>query len=147
MTIDVLNALPVEHLFTITAHTGDRPPAVLAGTPVGTRVIVTAMRGEFDGPKVRGTVADVAGGDWVVMRPDGSLKLDVRLVLRTDDGADILMTYSGIGQPDGDGVTALRTAPLFETGDERYAWLNNVQAVAHGATGEGSVTYVVYQLL
>jgi hypothetical protein len=27
------------------------------------------------------------------------MKLDVRLVLRTHDGADILMTYSGISVP------------------------------------------------
>ena len=39
-----LDALPAEYLFTITAHTGDRAPAVLAGTPSGTRVVVTAMR-------------------------------------------------------------------------------------------------------
>ena len=89
----------------------------------------------------------MAGGDWVVMRPDGSLKLDVRVVLRTDDGADILMTYSGIGQPGGDGTTTIRTAPMFETGDDRYAWLNNVQAVAHGSTGQGTVTYDVYRML
>lgn len=141
------DTLPVEHLFTITAHTADRPPAVLAGTPTGTRIVITAMRGAFDGPRLRGAVAEVAGGDWVTMRADGSLKLDVRLVLRTDDGADILMTYSGIGTRGADGTTKVRTAPLFETGDERYTWLNNVQAVAHGSVGEGTVTYEVYELL
>src|ERR687884_736527 len=92
-----LDAIPAEFLFTLTAETADKPPAVLAGAPIGTRVVVTAMRGTFEGPKLRGVVADVAGGDWAVVRADGSLKLDVRIVLRTDDGADILMTYSGIG--------------------------------------------------
>ena len=141
-----VDALPVEFLFTMTAHTGDHPPVVLAGGPGGTRVVVTAMRGIFEGPRLRGTIAAAAGGDWVTVRADGSMKLDVRLVLRTDDGADILMTYCGIGTRDPDGATIVRAAPLFETGDERYAWLNLVQAAAHGRAGEGSVTYDVYAL-
>ena len=124
-----LDALPCEYLFTITADTGERPPAVLAGTPSGTRVVVTVMKGTFSGPKCNGTIADVAGGDWVVMRPDGSLKLDVRLVLQTDDGALVYMAYSGIGHRAADGSMNIRTAPLFETGDERYGWLNGIQAV------------------
>ena len=140
-----LEALPCEFLFTLTAQTGDKPPAVLAGTPSGTRLVLTAMRGTFEGPKLRGTIADVAGGDWVTIRPDGSMKLDVRLVLQTDDGAAIYMTYSGIARSVG-GDTLIRTAPQFETGDERYTWLNGVQAVAHGTTGEASVTYDVYSL-
>ena len=68
----------------------------------------------------------------MTVRADGSMKVDVRLVLRTHDGADILMTYSGIATRDGDAMRTVRTAPLFETGDERYSWLNLVQAVAHG---------------
>lgn len=56
------------------------------------------------------------------------------------------MTYHGIGRDAGAGLQ-LRTAPMFETGDARYAWLNAVQAVATGAPGQGGVTYEVYQLL
>src|SRR3954449_1984411 len=110
-----LDALPVEHLLTLVAETGDRPPAVLPAPPSGTRIIVTAMRGRFDGPKLRGTIADVAGGDWVIRRDDGSLKLDVRLVLSTDDGAFIFMTYTGIAAPAPDGGMTVRVAPQFET--------------------------------
>ena len=55
------------------------------------------------------------------------------------------MTYLGIGVPGEDGLS-LRTAPMFETGDERYAWLNNVQAVATGSSAAGVVTYDVYAL-
>lgn len=141
-----LEALPCEFLFTLTAHTADKPPATLAGTPSGTRLVVTAMRGSFEGPRLRGTVADSAGGDWVVIRPDGSMKLDVRVLLRTDDDALIYMTYSGIGRRGEDGGLVVRTAPQFETGDERYAWLNGIQAAAHGTTAPGTVTYDVYGL-
>jgi hypothetical protein len=73
------------------------------------------------------------------------MKLDVRLILATDDGANILMTYTGIGASDADGF-GLRTTPLFETGDDRYKWLNDVQCVAIGELTAEGVTYQVYAL-
>lgn len=134
--------LPVEHLCTITADT--KQIAIVQGGPQGTRVHVAVTGGTFEGPRLRGKVAE-SGGDWVTVRADGSIKLDVRITLLTDDGAQILVTYNGIGTR-GDSGLALRTAPLFETGDERYAWLNNVQAVGVGSSAQGSVTYDIYAL-
>lgn len=131
-------ALPVEFLFAMRAT---------LATPMvtGTRVIVPVTGGTFEGPKLKGTVSGQAGGDWVTARPDGSLRLDVRITLVTDDGALIYTTYTGIGIVSGDG-RALRTAPLFETADPRYAWLNNVLGVATGTSAENTVTYDVYAL-
>lgn len=136
-------SLPVEHLFTITATT--LAPQTIANGPQGTRAIVAVNGGRFEGPKLKGKVADAGGGDYLTVRADGSFKLDVRVVLLTDDGATILMTYNGVASRTDAGL-ALRTAPLFETGDERYAWLNRVQAVSIGSSGQGSVTYEVYAL-
>jgi hypothetical protein len=138
------SALPVEYLFTITAQTV--APVMMQNGPQGTRVIVGVTGGTFEGPKLKGTVAANGGGDYLTSRADGSVKLDVRIVLNTDDGAVILMTYNGIGLTRDDGSLSLRTAPLFETGDERYSWLNRVQAVATGAPGRGDVSYTVYAL-
>jgi len=134
-------SLSVEHLFTLTATT--RRAGTIANGPQGTRRVVDASSGTFEGPKMKGTVKG-PGGDWVTSRPDGSALLDVRLLLETDDGAVILMQYKGILT---EGGARLRTAPLFETGDERYAWLNTAQAVGLGAVGNGNVTYDVYQVL
>ena len=40
------------------------------------------------------------------------------------------------------------TAPTFQTGDERYAWLNRIQAVGAGALGEdGVLTYSLYEVV
>jgi Protein of unknown function (DUF3237) len=135
--------IAVEKLFTITADTS--PPTVINAGPQGTRVIVNVTGGAFEGPKMKGTVLPGPGGDWLTMRADGTAKLDVRIILKTDDGADILMTYNGV-MTTVDGAPRIRTAPLFETGDQRYAWLNGVQAVAQGAPGKGNVTYEVYAL-
>lgn len=131
-------SLPVEHLFTFTGTVG-RGITIKAG-PMGTRMVVPLLSAAFKGQKLRGKVADGPAGDWVYARTDGSIKLDVRLTLLIDDDAVVLMTYSGIGVPT-EGAMALRTAPQFETGDERYVWLNNIQAVG---IGRGSVTHDVY---
>ena len=136
--------LPVEHLFTLKATLRPESSRIMNG-PQGSRVIAIVTGGTFEGPTMRGVI-DNSGGDWVTMRPDNSIRLDVRILLHTDDGADILMTYKGIGVPT-EGGLALRTAPLFETGDERYAWLNAVQGVGIGTPGRGTVTYEVYRLL
>jgi hypothetical protein len=138
-----LTSLPAEYLFTVTATTA--PAALIEGGPQGTRRIVAVTGGTFDGPKMKGKVADAPGGDWLTTRADGTVRLDVRVLLVTDDGASILMTYSGIGKA-GDGGFKLRTAPQFETGDTRYAWLNGVQAVGLGTPGRDTVTYEVYAL-
>jgi hypothetical protein len=117
--------------------------ATIADGPTGTRVIVNCASGRFEGARLSGTV-QAPGGDWVRLGPDRSMRLDVRLLLRTDDGADILMTYCGVATDSG---ATVRAAPTFETGDERYSWLNTVQAVAIGTSGGGKVSYEVYRLL
>jgi len=140
-----LESLPCEYLFTLTADTTSVPSVTIAEGPQGTRVVATVSGGTFEGPRLRGKVAHAAAGDWLTVRKDGSFRLDVRLVLETDDGATILMTYNGVGAF-ADDVATLRTAPMFETGDERYTWLNGVQAVGLGTTGPPGVTYEVYAL-
>ena len=134
--------LSVEPLFTINIATV--APVMIMDGPQGGRMIVGVTGGTFEGERVRGTVGP-SGGDYLTLRANGSMKLDVRLVLTTHDGVDILMTYTGIGATDADGF-GLRTTPLFEVGDARYAWLNDVQGVAVGELTAEGVTYHVYAL-
>jgi hypothetical protein len=131
----------LEHLFTIVAATS--MAGIIPNGPAGTRVIVDASSGTFEGPKLKGTVHG-PGGDWVTVRADGSLALDVRLLLKTDDGADILMQYQGVGTA---GAASITTAPLFQTGAEQYAWLNSTVAVARGSSDGASVTYEVFAVV
>lgn len=133
-------SLPVEHLFTFTATVA--VSGLLANGPHGTRLVVNASPGTVAGPKVNGTVQGPSG-DWVTVRPNGSLSLDVRALIETDDGAMILMSYKGTSP---DGGTTIRSAPLFETGDERYAWLNAVQAVGKGQLDGTALHYEWYEV-
>lgn len=137
-------SLPVRHLYKLSLEM-DGPPTTISAGPQGTRILVGASTGKFEGERLQGTVV-APGGDWVTQRADGSMKLDVRITLLTDDGATILVSYSGIGLVK-DGALTTRCAPLFETGDERYAWLNNVQAVGVGGVSGTTVEYDIYELL
>ena len=135
--------LAVEPLFTINIATA--APVTIPDGPQGGRMFIGVSGGSFEGERLRGSVLAGSGGDYLTLRPSGSMKIDVRLVLTTDDGASVLMTYEGVGATDADGF-GLRTAPLFETGDARYAWLNDVQAVAVGELTAEGVVYHVYAL-
>ena len=131
-----------EYLGKLRAEIGTRNP--IENGPQGTRTIVQIVGGRFEGPRVKATIQTPAG-DWITNRSDGSYRLDVRLTLKTDDGALILVTYNGIGQNTDAGAT-LRAAPLFETGDSRYVWLTRLQAVAIGERAGTTVSYDIYAL-
>jgi len=132
----------LEYLGTLRAETGTR--TVVENGPQGTRTIVQVLGGRFEGPRLKAAVQTPAG-DWITNRADGSYKLDVRLTLKTDDGAVILVTYNGVGRTT-DAGASLRIAPLFETGDSRYAWLTQLQAIGVGERVGTAVTYAIYAL-
>ena len=131
-----------DYLGTLRADLGTR--TVVENGPQGTRTIVQVVGGRFEGPRVKASV-QVPAGDWITNRADGSYRLDVRLTLKTDDGAVILVTYNGIGHATATGAS-LRTAPLFETGDSRYVWLTQLQAVGVGERAGTTVKYDIYAL-
>jgi hypothetical protein len=146
-------------LFELTVELGER---LDMGAGVnGRRVLDWVRAGTFRGPRLRGTV--LTGGDWGWQRPDRTQVIDARLVLSTDDGALIYMSYLGRAVIPADVRPLLadrarwhevdpsryyfRTAPMFETGSPDYAWLNDVVAVGHGFLAENGVGYRVSQLL
>ena len=139
---NTLNSVPVEYLFTVHATVG--APVVIPNGPAGTRLVIEVTGGTVSGPQVNGVVN--MGGDWATLRANGTAGLDVRLLLTTNDGDAIHMTYEGVLSPT-DGGMRIITAPRFQTGSEKLAWLNDVQAIAFGAPGENCVDYDVYRVL
>ena len=135
--------MSVEPLFSITIAT--TPPVTIPDGPQGGRIFVGITGGTFEGERLRGTVVPGSGGDYATLRPSGTMKLDVRMLLTTHDNAQILMTYTGIGAADADGF-GFRITPLFEAGDARYAWLNDVQAIGIGELTAEGVTYQVFTM-
>ena len=115
------------------------------GVPGGTMSTVAVTGGWFDGPKLKGRFVS-PGGDWYIRRADGSLALDVRVTLQTDDGAKILMTYRGISYTPKGGQYYGRITPVFQTGAERYLWLNNIVCVGVSKR-PAAPGYRVFQIL
>ena len=116
--------------------------------------------GWVKGPKISGKVIP-PGGDWLRVMPAGNSRLDVRLTVKTDDGALIYVTYNGIISHTKESRDRLMkgevltskdhyfiTAPTMQTSAEKYAWLNHVQCVGKVVevkAGEGSfVKYDIY---
>jgi hypothetical protein len=102
--------------------------------PHGRRLIGETASLSVTGERLAGEMAGNAAADWLLIGADGrSGTVDVREAVRTHDGALIYVRYHGRLD-----VSTIPTGPpffvsaLFETGDERYAWLNHIVAVGRG---------------
>ena len=139
-------------------HANLLPPLEVGKGPFGNRVIVEVDGGEFEGPRLKGTIRKAACADWLMFDDDGNGHLDVRATFETHDGAYIYVQYFGhiivtpafqaalAGEGETDyGEVHFFTSPRMETGDERYKWVNTVVAVAEGRVRNGRVEYQVYQ--
>jgi len=133
---------------------------VIGKTPGADRRVGVINGGRFEGERLRGMVL-AGGSDWQTVRGgDGAWTLDVRVVLKTDDGELIGMTYRGLrhGPKDvleriarGEVVSPnsyyLRIAPFFETASDRYGWLNGIIAVGVGHRLPEGPVYQVFEIL
>jgi hypothetical protein len=153
-----MDTLRTEFLCDLTADL-DTPQRVGA-TPHGTRVIVYVKGGVVEGPNLKGKLLP-GGGDWLLIRPDGASQLDVRGTMETDDGHLIYVQYRGIitappliwqrllqGERDiNPSLYYFRIAPTFETGSEKYGWLNRLVSVGVGRRTPTGVSYRIYAIL
>ena len=151
--------LQSEPLFTLALKTA--APLDVGTVSTGRRMVGPVIGGSFAGPRLHGEVLPV-GGDWLVVRKDHSLVLDVRAMLKTHRGEVIYMTYGGrwLVPPDlraelFDPVTGplvdprrfyLRINPLFETGSPEVAWLNDVVAIGLGRPIANGIQYDVFAI-
>jgi hypothetical protein len=137
--------MPIELVPLATATLDLEEPIMLPNTPLGTRAIVEVRNAVYTGERLNAKQTGIAA-DWLHIGSDGSGAVDIRLTLQTHDGAPVYVTYQGrIDVSGGLGAAPLYTSPLFETGDERYAWLNKIQAVAKDTLDGLRLTYEIYE--
>lgn len=107
-----------------------------APPPTGLRVDI-AFEGE-----ARGRLAGaIRGVDYLNIRGDGRMELDIRAELTTPEGDKIAMRIGGVGLPQpGSTASLLRENIQLTTASPRYAWVNALEIWAVGvadiATGE-----------
>lgn len=135
--------LELKPLATMTAQLGEQID--LGDGPKGHRVVIDVPAVKFEAEGFSAELATNDAADWATLSEDGTLAaLDVRVTLKTDDGALIYVEYGGRM----DMTTGfLATAPTFQTSAERYLWLNRVQAVAAGEINPdtGELVYTMYE--
>ena len=135
------------------------PAQELGAGPLGRRRIIAITGGRFFGQRLSGRVLP-GGADWQVIRADGVAELDARYTLETEDGALVYVRNRGYRHGPADVLKRLaagenvdpaqyymRTTPIFETGDERYAWLNRIVCVARGARRPAAVELEVFEVI
>jgi hypothetical protein len=88
------------------------------------------------------------------------LSLDVRITLQTSDHALIFMSYQGLRHGSAEVIERLnrgervastdyyfRMAPVFETGNAQYNWMNRSLFVATGSREPTGPVYQIYEIL
>lgn len=122
------------HEFTIRVSIG--PPHEVGATPYGNRQYYEMTEGRVTGSRLSGKLLG-SGSDWMLTGSDGWMHMDVRIQIETDDGAVILAHYFGPAEANQKLMQAvstftptefadhsLRSHWVLETGDPRYAWVN-----------------------
>jgi hypothetical protein len=121
-------------------------PVLVGEGPSGMRVIVEVADMTVSGERIRGKMKGTAAADWLTL-VGGIGTLDVRATMETDDGALIYCQYRGRADfRGGPGTAPLYVAPLFETSDERYQWVNLVQGAGVGTLNGNDLHYDWYEL-
>ena len=118
----------------------------VGGGPKGPRVVVDVVSIDLQSDKITASLATNDAADWLTIADDGKLGcLDVRFTLKTNDGAFIFVEYQGRGDMEAGLIAA---APTFQTGSEKYAWLNNIQAILAGNVNleTGALVYNLYEV-
>jgi len=143
--------------FTLHAALGDTFPIGVG--PLGSRSVGTVGEGWVRGERINGTLVG-PGADWALLGADGYAQVDVRAQIRTDDGANLYLHYTGSLQLTDAVMAALLgggdetnfgdaewfTHVRIESGDERYQWVNRTLFVGHGRAVTGGIEYEIYRL-
>jgi hypothetical protein len=130
-------------------------------TPDGMQVAGFLNPGKVTGPRISGEILGGAA-DWARTRPDGILEPELRLAIRTDDGAMIRVSYVGVVDMGADAHGKMkrreplgqifhpRTVLRMQTSSPDYEWVNRRQFIGIGlldyGQGGGSINYDIYEL-
>ncbi len=147
----------LEYAFTISIELAGiqwvRPTAMGA-----TRAAVYAAAGKVEGPRLKGRVIPMSGGDFPLVRPNGVIDFDARYLLEADDGAIIYLQNRGYrwaseqvmakmarNETVDPGEYYMRVAPKFEAPDGPHEWLSRhvFVGVAEKLPGANSIHYFV----
>ena len=128
-------------------------------TPMGHRRVVNILGGHFEGDRLSGSVLP-GGADWQWVRSDGTIDLDARYTLKTDQGELIQVTSQGLRTASPEVLAQLargedldperyyfRTVMRFETSAPSLLYLTRLLAVAYGRRTPNAVELRIDEIL
>lgn len=149
----------LEHLYYVEVDVAD---AMKAGKlPQGSYMIIPITGGKFVGDELNGNI-ECVGADWNMMniKIPMTSNISTRYLLHTNDDAYISLITNGRVNLNLKGIQAKKKGIsdpvnsyfkqhlMFETADERYAWMNNELCVATVQLGEGGkICYDAYKIV
>lgn len=153
----ILPELDCEKLFYLEAKCA--PIIEIGDVGRGILNIYPILGGYFEGEKLKGEVLNF-GADWNYMDHQGVDIMDTRYLLKTDDGALISISTNGRYLNSKEQNQALdrgefvdpnkyyfRQHLFFETGSEKYRWLNGAIVFAvMGIKETGEICYNAYRV-
>ena len=120
------------------------PLAATEGSPAGAREYWEMTEGSRTGARIKAKIA-MPGGDWLLVSADRFWRPDVRLQFITEDGAVVLLHYTGLveqtvafrkaaeeGRETNWRDHYMRMQTRFETGAENYCWPNESIFIGEG---------------
>jgi hypothetical protein len=126
--------------------------------PYGRRRVIPITGGRVEGSRLAGEVLP-GGADWQLVWEDGTAQIDTRYLMRTDDGAHVVIATRGyrFGPPEvlarlaaGEDVPAtdytFRVTVDLETADRALAWINRTVFVGIAQRRATAVAYDLYAL-
>ena len=112
--------------------------------PFGHRQYYEMTSGLIEGPRLKGRLLG-SGSDWMLIGSDGFTRMDVRIQIETEDRAILCVHYFGLAEANQKMTQAVAASTptefsdqlicshwLLETGDARYAWVNQAVFVGEG---------------
>ena len=125
--------------FAFTVRINLSRPYFLRPTSMGAeRAAVYAASGDFEGPRIKGRVLPMSGGDFPLVRPNGVIDFDARYLLEADDGTIIYMQNRGFrwarspeaaarisrNEPVDPSDYYMRVSPKFDVPEGPHEWLS-----------------------
>jgi hypothetical protein len=136
-------------LGTLTISTDPDGLYMLGETSAGRRIVQEFLSVRLEGERVSGTMVGKAGADWLAIDSTNHVTLDIRVMLRTDDGAHVFVTLDGRAYWPELGRGTIYSTARLESGDEKYQWVNHLPLVSKGQIVQGTraVAHEIFELV
>eukprot|EP00984_Skeletonema_dohrnii_P010360 scaffold4038_cov109-Skeletonema_dohrnii-CCMP3373.AAC.6 len=140
-------SLGAEYLYTWEAEL--EAPIVVPNGPNGTRAVVKIAEGtgKVYGPALNGRVVGPSS-DWILIGTDGSIALDVRVLIQTEDEQIIYQKINGraVRDEDNPSNSTIQSGSTYETSSGKYQYLNKKVVTGLGRKTGNKIKIMYYDV-